>query len=127
VKTKDCQSKVTTSVETTSKIIHFRRNAAAVAFALNLAFAVLKATASDHENLGSTIDDAQSVITFRIFSSRATRVEVWIYDTPFGSAEKLAAEMRVDPQNVWSKTIPLRDLADKGHRHDLLWLSCLGS
>jgi len=105
---------VTTSVETDSKITHFRRNAAAVAFACNLAFAVLNATAADHEDLGATIDDTQSVVTFRVFSSRATHVEVWIYDTPFGSAEKLNAEMTVDPQNIWSKTIPLGDLAGKG-------------
>jgi isoamylase len=111
---RDCQSNVTTSVETDSKITHSRRIAVAVAFTYFLAFAVLNATASDHENLGATIDDAQSVVTFRVFSSRATRLEVWIYDTPFGFAEKLTAEMTVDPQNVWSKTIPLGDLAGKG-------------
>jgi len=96
--------------------VRCRRNAIALAlaFACTLVFGVPDVSASDHENLGATIDDVQSVVTFRVFSSRATHLEVWIYDTPSGSGEKLTAEMTVDSQNIWSKTLPLGDLAAKG-------------
>jgi isoamylase len=65
--------------------VYFRR--AAMAFALvcvaGLIF-VPRAAALGPDDLGATVDRAQSAITFRVFSSRATRVEVWIYDKPFG-------------------------------------------
>lgn len=83
-------------------------------FACSFVFEVPQAAALGRDNLGATVDDAQSTITFRVFSSRATHVEVWIYDEPVGAAEKLTAEMTVDPKQIWSKTFSLVDLAAKG-------------
>jgi len=70
--------------------------------------------AKSRDNLRGTIDQSQSSVTFRVLSLRATRLEVWIYDKPFGAQEKLTAEMAVDPQRIWSRTISLANLAAKG-------------
>src|SRR5574341_634359 len=45
------------------------------------------AAAIDALTLGGRYDGTQSNINFRVFSSRATRVEVWIYKTPSGAQE----------------------------------------
>jgi isoamylase len=86
----------------------------ALVFACNLLVEVPKARALGRDNLGASVDAAHLALTFRVFSSRATRIEVWIYGTAFGSPEKFTTEMSVDLQNIWSTTVSLPDLAAKG-------------
>src|SRR5215469_5674587 len=71
-------------------------------------------TALGTNDLGATLDREHSAVTFRVFSSRATRIEVWIYNQPFGSSEKVRAEMTVDAQGIWAKTLSLNELAALG-------------
>ena len=67
------------------------------------------------DRLGASYDDAGMQITFRVFSSRATRVEVWVYDKRFDEAEKAKFEMTVDPATkIWSKTVSVTDLSSAG-------------
>jgi len=58
------------------------------------------------DQLGATFDSTETNLTFRVFTSRATRVEVWIYSQPFGAPEKAKFEMTVDPATqIWSKSV----------------------
>ncbi|HEY1015947.1 MAG TPA: hypothetical protein VGE07_24780, partial [Herpetosiphonaceae bacterium] len=63
-------------------------------------------------NLGATYDAGQANITFRVYSSRATRIEVWIYAQPSGAQEKVRYVMTKDASNIWSKTASVATLAN---------------
>jgi isoamylase len=74
-----------------------------------------RAWAVGAQGLGATFDADETHLTFRVFSSTATRLEVWRYDQPSGSSEKTRVALDPDPQtNIWSKTIAVADLATKG-------------
>ena len=67
------------------------------------------------DGLGASLDAAGKEVTFRVFSNRATRVEVWVYQQPSGEAEKAKVEMTVDPvTKIWSKTVAVADLTAAG-------------
>jgi isoamylase len=56
--------------------------------------------------LGATFDGTNGV-DFHVFSSTASRIEVWIYANPQGEAEKLRVPLTVDPAtHIWSVNIP---------------------
>ncbi len=61
-------------------------------------------------NLGAKLDATQANITFRVYSSRATRIEVWLYKTPSGAQEKVRYVLTKDANNVWSKTASVATL-----------------
>ena len=89
---------------------------------LYLAFALVwiqvdgdRAWAVGSKNLGATYDADETHLTFTVFSSRATRVEVWLYDQPATSAQKASFALTADPTtNFWSTTLAIPDLAAKG-------------
>jgi glycogen operon protein len=56
------------------------------------------------QNLGAKYDSPKSNITFRVYSSRATRIEVWIYKTAVGAQPVVKYVMVKDAASVWSKT-----------------------
>ncbi len=61
--------------------------------------------------LGAKYDATQSNITFRVYSSRATRIEVWLYSAGAGLQEKVSYVMTKDAAtNVWSKTASVATL-----------------
>ncbi len=69
------------------------------------------AAAIDALALGGRYDGAQANINFRVYSSRATRIEVWIYKTASGAQEKVKYVMTKDAgTNVWSKTVSVATL-----------------
>ncbi|MDQ3525738.1 MAG: glycogen-debranching protein, partial [Chloroflexota bacterium] len=54
--------------------------------------------------LGGKFDATQANIDFRVYSSRATRIEVWIYKTPLGAQQVVKYVMTKDAAtNIWSK------------------------
>lgn len=61
-------------------------------------------------NLGAKYDATSTNITFRVYSSRATRIEVYIYKNPTGYQEKVKYVMTKDASNVWSKTVSVSTL-----------------
>jgi len=64
------------------------RQARRLVLAALLAFTAAPAQAAiDALALGGRYDGTQANITFRVLSSRATRLEVWIYKTPSGAQE----------------------------------------
>ncbi|MES2671160.1 MAG: isoamylase [Pseudomonadota bacterium] len=63
------------------------------------------------QNLGAKYDATQANITFRVYSSRATRIEVWIYKTAAGAQETVKYVMTKDAAtSVWSKTASVATL-----------------
>lgn len=62
-------------------------------------------------NLGAKYDATQANINFRVYSSRATRMEVWLYKTPMGAQEVVKYVLTKDANtNVWSKTASVATL-----------------
>ena len=61
--------------------------------------------------LGASYDSTKANINFRVYSSRATRIEVWIYKTPYGAQEVVKYSMVKDATtNIWSKTASVSTL-----------------
>jgi hypothetical protein len=61
--------------------------------------------------LGAKYDASQATITFKVYSSRATRVEVWTYKTASGAQERVRHVMTKDAATqVWSKTASVTTL-----------------
>ncbi|MCI0572125.1 MAG: isoamylase [Myxococcaceae bacterium] len=72
---------------------------------------VVQQEAINRLNLGAAYDGTQSNITFRVYSSRATRIEVWLYAAASGAQEKVKYVMTKDAAtNVWSKTVSVATL-----------------
>ncbi|MEZ0471491.1 glycogen debranching protein [Luteimonas salinilitoris] len=81
------------------------------ALVLSLAPAPAAHAAINTHNLGARYDASQSNITFRVYSSRATRIEVWIYKTPAGAQQAVSYVLTKDAaSNVWSKTASVATL-----------------
>lgn len=53
-------------------------------------------------NLGAKYDASASNISFRVYSSRATRIELYLYANPNGSQEVGRVVLTKDANNVWS-------------------------
>ncbi len=66
--------------------------------------------AIDTRALGARYDAAQANIAFRVYSSRATRIEVWIYRTPSGAQEAVRYVLTKGSDNVWSRSVPVSTL-----------------
>lgn len=66
-------------------------------------------------NLGPSYDFKQSNVVFRVYSSRATRIEVDLYTTPMNSSEVLSVPLNADTStNVFSVSIPIATLQASG-------------
>jgi len=62
--------------------------------------------------LGALYDSAQTQVRFRVYSSRATRLEVWLYAAPSGAAEVARYTLSKNSEGVWEKTLPVATLRD---------------
>jgi isoamylase len=61
--------------------------------------------------LGAKYDATQSNIAFKVYSSRATRIEVWIYKTPSGAQQVARYVLSKNAAtNVWSSTVSVATL-----------------
>jgi glycogen operon protein len=66
-------------------------------------------------NLGATYDSNLSHLTFRVFSSRATRIDVYLYDQSSASPAKAHFQLTADPATlIFSNTLATPDLAAQG-------------
>jgi isoamylase len=73
-----------------------------------LFFTLPAAAAINSGNLGASYDSTQSNIVFRVYSSRATQIEVDLYSSPMGSPEVLRYPLTADPTtNIFSASIPV--------------------
>jgi isoamylase len=68
----------------------------------------------DTQHLGARYDTAKTNITFRVYSSRATRVELDLYAVNYGAPDVATYVLTKDADQVWSATIPVSDLQAAG-------------
>ena len=72
----------------------------------------------DASHLGAKYDAAGSNIAFRVYSSRATRIELNLYAVGYGAPELAKYFLTKDTDNVWSVTVHGCRPAGRGHRRD---------
>lgn len=64
--------------------------------------------AIDSQQLGARYDAGQANLNFRVYSSRATRIEVWLYKTASGAQEVAKLVLTKDAASqVWSRSVPV--------------------
>ena len=63
--------------------------------------------------LGAAYDATKANVTFKVYSSKATRIELYLYSTATGSAEK-ARYVLTNTGGIWSATIPTSTLSSQG-------------
>lgn len=69
------------------------------------------AAAAALQGLGAHYDATGSAIGFRVYSARATRIEVYLYKSPSGAQEQAGLPLTVNPATrVWSVTVPVATL-----------------
>ncbi len=75
------------------------------------AHAAAAAAPTAGQNMGAHYDATASNITFKVYSSRATRIEVDLYAAAYGSQEKVAYALTRDTStNIWSATASVSTL-----------------
>jgi isoamylase len=71
--------------------------------------------AIDSMKLGARYDSSGSNLTFRVFSSRAERIEIYLYKEPHGIDEAGSRQLSKDTEGVWSITIPTNAIVRDYH------------
>lgn len=64
--------------------------------------------------LGASYDSTKSNVAFKVYSSRATRIELYLYSTATGTAEKARYVMSKGTDNVWRLSVSTQTLSGKG-------------
>ncbi|MEI2455261.1 isoamylase [Lysobacter firmicutimachus] len=89
-------------------IAEHRRFGAVALLALTTAWPFAASAAIDAQQLGARYDASQTNLAFRVYSSRATRVEAWLYKAGSGTQEVARIALSKDAaSNVWSATLPV--------------------
>ncbi|MRV72472.1 glycogen-debranching protein [Duganella sp. FT92W] len=88
--------------------------AAAAACVLGAAAPAPATAAINASQLGAAYDATQSNITFRLYSSRATRIELYLYSSASGTQEKARVVLTRGANDVWSASVPVSSLAGYG-------------
>lgn len=92
----------------------FRR----IFFTALLACAMLGAPASEAainaSGLGAKYDATRANVTFKVYSGRATRIELYLYSAASGAAEKARLPLTLGSGGVWSLTVPVTTLNSYG-------------
>jgi isoamylase len=83
--------------------------AAAAALLAPPGFAAINAS-----GLGAAYNAGQTAITFNVYSSRATRIELWLYASASGSPEKLKVTLTKGSGGLWSASVTTAALASAG-------------
>src|SRR5580700_330352 len=88
---------------------------ALLAFACLFIICVRASAAINADGLGASYDSTQSNVIFRVYSSRATRIEVDVYASAMGAAEVLRFPLSANSStNIFSGSIPVATLHDGG-------------
>jgi len=64
--------------------------------------------------LGASYDGTKANVAFKVYSSRATRIELFVYSSATGSAEKARYPMTLGTGGVWSLSLPVATLNSIG-------------
>ena len=65
-------------------------------------------------DLGGRLNPGGTTVTFRVRSARASRIDVWVYDAPFGEEERARYTLASEGADRWSVTVPVAELRDQG-------------
>src|SRR5580692_10705135 len=85
------------------------------AYAWLLFLAPLAEAAINAGSLGASYDPTHSNVIFRVYSSRATRIEVDLYASPMGAAEVLRSTLSADDStHIFSGSISVAALQAAG-------------
>lgn len=88
---------------------------ALLAFACLLFFVLPALAAINANSLGASYDSTQSNVIFRVYSARATRIEVDLYLSPMNSSEVLSFPLSANSStNIFSVSIPAARLQAAG-------------
>jgi glycogen operon protein len=68
----------------------------------------------DTQTLGGRYDGTQSNVTFRVYSSRAIRIDVYVYASPTGAAEKASYPLTEITGSIWATTVSVAALQAAG-------------
>ncbi len=93
--------------------MHFRRIALAALFGCTL-LALPAHGAINPNALGASYDLGQTNVTFKIYSSRATRMELFLYGAASGQQEKARLALTKGTGNIWSATVSVAALNGYG-------------
>lgn len=69
----------------------------------------------DSMKLGARYDSSNSHITFRVFSSRAQKILLYLYKKPLGSDEAASFNLSKESDNVWTVTLAVTDIKNNHH------------
>jgi glycogen operon protein len=64
--------------------------------------------------LGASYDATNANVTFKVYSGRATRIELYLYSTAAGTIEKARYVMTLGAGGVWTSSIPVATLNAQG-------------
>ncbi|GGE92848.1 glycogen debranching protein [Massilia psychrophila] len=64
--------------------------------------------------LGASYDATNANVTFKVYSSRASRIELLLYSTATGTVEKARYVMTLGTGGVWNSSIPVTTLNGQG-------------
>jgi isoamylase len=86
---------------------HLKQLALAIIGAL-LVITITPAHASiDSMNLGATYNSGQTEITFRVYSSQATNIVLYLYSAGYGVQESAAYTLAPAGSDVWQVIVPV--------------------
>jgi isoamylase len=86
-----------------------------LALACLLIVALPAAAEINAKGLGASYDSGQNSVVFRVFSSRATRIDVYLYASPMNSPEVVIFPLSADSStNIFSVSIPVATLQAAG-------------
>jgi isoamylase len=66
--------------------------------------------------LGAAYDAGHTSVNFKVYSSRATRIELWLYASASGSPEKLKVTLTKGTGNIWTANVTTSALTAAGPR-----------
>ena len=91
-------------------------NKASIFVSVCVLFSALPAGAAINAfGLGASYDSTHSNVTFRVYSSRATRIDVYLYASPMSSPEVLSRQLTAHSStNIFSVSIPVATLQAAG-------------
>lgn len=93
-----------------SRVQSFTVTACALALCLAVLLPKPAMAAIDAQKLGGRYDATQSNINFKVYSSRATRIEVWIYKNALGAAPAVTYTLSKNSSNIWSRSVSVNTL-----------------
>lgn len=82
-------------------------------FACSVCVTGIGHAAINASSLGANYNAGQTSITFKVYSSRATQIEVFMYNSPTGVQEAATAWL-TNASGIWSVTIPVSTLQSMG-------------